>query len=96
MSEDGVDQKVDTFHEAETPVSIVLALDASGSMRKSADALMAAARTFVESLRPEDKLSLLFFSDGVVLAHDLGTNRQTSIEAIDSYKPLAARRSTTG
>ena len=34
VSEDGVDQKVDTFHEAATPVSIVLALDSSGSMRK--------------------------------------------------------------
>ena len=88
VSEDGEDQKVDTFHEATTPVSIVLALDASGSMRKSADALMGAARTFVESLRPEDKLSLLFFSDGVVTAHDLGTNRKTSVEAIDSYKPV--------
>jgi Ca-activated chloride channel homolog len=88
VSEDGVDQTVDTFHEAQTPVSIVLALDASGSMRKSADALVTAARTFVESLRPEDKLSLLFFSDGVVLAHDLGTNRQTSIEAIAAYKPV--------
>ncbi len=71
-----------------TPVSIVLALDASGSMRKTADAFMAAARTFVEALRPEDKLSLLFFSDGVLVAHDLGTNRQTSLEAIDGYKPV--------
>ncbi len=88
VSEDGEDQKVDTFHEATTPVSIVLALDASGSMRKSADALIGAARAFVESLRPEDKLSLLFFSDGVVTAHDLGTNRKTSLEAIDSYKPV--------
>ena len=88
VSEDGEDQKVDTFHEATTPVSIVLALDASGSMRKSADALIGAARAFVESLRPEDKLSLLFFSDGVVTAHDLGTNRKTSVEAIDSYKPV--------
>jgi len=88
VSEDGVDQKVDTFHEAEAPLSIVLALDASGSMRKSADALMAAARTFVESLRPQDKLSLLFFSDGVLVAHDLGTNRQTSLDAIDEYKPV--------
>ena len=52
VSEDGVDQKVDTFHEAETPLSIVLALDSSGSMRKTAEALMAAARTFVEALRP--------------------------------------------
>jgi VWFA-related protein len=88
VSEDGVDQKVDTFHEAATPVSIVLALDSSGSMRKSADALVAAARTFVDALRPEDKLSLLFFSDGVLVAHDLGTNRQTSIDAINGYKPI--------
>ena len=88
VSEDGVDQKVDTFHEAEMPLSIVLALDSSGSMRKSADALMAAARTFVEALRPQDKLSLLFFSDGVLVAHDLGTNRQTSLDAIDGYKPV--------
>jgi VWFA-related protein len=88
VSEDGVDQKVDTFHEAEDPVSIVLALDASGSMRKSADALVAAARTFVEALRPQDKLSLVFFSDGVVVAHDLGTNRQTSLDAIGSYRPV--------
>ena len=88
VSEDGVDQKVDTFHEAETPLSIVLALDSSGSMRKSADAVMAAARTFVEALRPQDKLSLLFFSDGVVAAHDLGTNRQTSLEAINGYKTV--------
>jgi VWFA-related protein len=88
VSEDGVDQKVDTFHEAATPVSIVLALDSSGSMRKSADALMAAARTFVDALRPEDKLSLLFFSDGVLVAHDLGTNRQTSLDAINGYRPV--------
>ncbi len=88
VSEDGIDQKVDTFHEAEAPLSIVLALDASGSMRKSAEALVAAARTFVDALRPQDKLSLLFFSDGVVVAHDLSTNRQTSIDAINGYKPV--------
>ena len=88
VSEDGVDQKVDTFHEAETPLSIVLALDSSGSMRKSAGALVAAARTFVEALRPQDKLALLFFSDGVLVAHDLGTNRQTSLDAIHTYNPV--------
>ena len=76
------------FTKPTTPLSIVLALDASGSMRKSADALMSAARTFVDALRPEDKLSLLFFSDGVLVAHDLGTNRQTSIDAINGYKPV--------
>ena len=88
VSEDGVEQKVDTFHEAETPLSIVLALDASGSMRKASEAVIAAARAFVEALRPQDKLSLLFFSDGVLVAHDLGTNRQTSFDAIDGYKAV--------
>jgi VWFA-related protein len=88
VSENGVDQKVDTFHEAATPVSIVLALDASGSMRKAADAVMASARAFVEALRAEDRLSLVFFSDGVAVAHDFGTNRQTSIDAINGYRPV--------
>jgi VWFA-related protein len=84
--ENGVEQKVDTFHEAETPVSIVLALDASGSMRKSAEAVMTAARSFVESLRPQDELAVLFFSDGVLMAHDLSKKREPSLAAFDEYK----------
>ena len=87
VSENGVEQRVDTFHEAATPVSIVLALDASGSMRKSTDAVAAAAKAFVDSLRPEDKLELLFFSDGVLVAHDFMTNRQPSLDAITAYRP---------
>jgi Ca-activated chloride channel homolog len=87
VQEDGVEQKVETFHEAVAPVSIVLVLDASGSMRKSADALTAAARTFVEALRPEDKLELVFFSDGVLTAHDFTTNRQLSLDALKAYRP---------
>jgi VWFA-related protein len=87
VSENGVEQRIDVFHEATTPVSIVLALDSSGSMRKSAEALAAAARTFVEALRPEDKLELLFFSDGVLVAHDFTTNRLPTLDAIASYQP---------
>ena len=83
--EDGVPQKVDTFQEAVAPVSIVLALDASGSMVKAADAVKAAAASFVEALRPEDSLSVLLFSDTSAFAHDLTTKRQQSIAAIDAY-----------
>lgn len=87
VEENGVPQKIDTFHEATTPVSIVLALDASGSMRKSADALAAAARAFVEALRPEDNLALSFFSDDVLVAHEFTTNREISLTAIAGYRP---------
>jgi VWFA-related protein len=85
--EDGVEQKIEVFHEALTPAWVVLALDASGSMRKSADGLVAAARDFVESLRPQDQLALLFFSDGVLMAHDFATKREPSLEAIKEYRP---------
>jgi VWFA-related protein len=84
--ENGVEQRIDTFHEAETPVSIVLALDASGSMRKSVEDVLAAARSFVEALRPQDELAVLFFSDGVLMAHDLSTKRDLSLNAFNDYQ----------
>jgi len=87
VEENGVEQQIDTFHEAVTPVSIVLALDSSGSMRKSAQAVAAAARAFVEGLRPEDNLQLIFFADVALVEHDFTTNRKLSLEAIDTYKP---------
>lgn len=83
--EDGVEQAIDAFHEAVAPVSIVLALDQSGSMRRSASAVIAAAHEFVGALRPEDSLAPLLFADHVVFAHDLTKDREAASKAIDSY-----------
>jgi Ca-activated chloride channel homolog len=83
--EDGVEQEVEVFHEAVSPVSIVFALDTSGSMRRVADDVKAAARSFVESLRPQDPLALILFSDRAVFAHDISTTRSWSLDAIDGY-----------
>ena len=83
--EDGIEQKVDAFHEVVAPVSIVLALDSSGSMKKSATEAMAAAREFVEVLRPEDSLGLLEFADRADLVHDLTTVRDGILKTIGQY-----------
>ena len=83
--EDGVPQKLEAFQEATTPVSIVFALDASGSMRKATEPLKAAARSFVEQVRPEDSLATLLFSDKVRFEHDLTTRRDWSLDAINHY-----------
>jgi VWFA-related protein len=83
--EDGVEQKIDAFHEAVAPVSIVLALDESGSMRKSAEAVVAAAHAFVGTLRPEDSLAPLLFADQVFFNHDLTKDRDAANKAIDGY-----------
>jgi Ca-activated chloride channel family protein len=85
--EDGVEQQIETFHEATNPLSIVLALDESGSMRKAADAVKAAAMSFVAALRPEDRLAVMRFSNGAVLERDPSTARSDSRKAIEAYAP---------
>ena len=84
--EDDVAQHVETFHEATQPVSIVLALDASGSMRRREADVIASARAFVAALRPEDKVGVMLFADDVTLVQDLTADRTASNQAIDGYK----------
>ena len=83
--ENGVQQKVDSFHEALDPVSIALTLDASGSMVKAADTVRETAREFVRAVRKEDKLAVVTFADEVRIEHALSADRALSMEAIDKY-----------
>jgi len=86
VTEDGVALSVDTFQEAVDPVGIVFALDASGSMKKSADAVRRAARDFVLAVRPEDRLAMITFADKPLFVHLMSANRQWSLDAIDKYE----------
>lgn len=83
--EDGVAQKLEAFQEAVTPVSIVFALDASGSMKQATEDVKAAAKAFVQNVRPEDALALILFANKAQFAHDMTTRRDWSVEAIDKY-----------
>jgi len=83
--EDEVPQTVDTFQEAVDPVSMVLTLDASGSMKRAADTVKKTATDFVLAVRPEDNLALITFADEAKFEHVLSTNRTWSIDAIKKY-----------
>jgi Ca-activated chloride channel homolog len=84
--EDGVAQKVETFQEATSPVSIVLVLDSSGSMKRASEQVVSAAAAFIGALRPEDSMGMLTFADKVDVVHAITTNRANSIEALVAYK----------
>ena len=84
--EDGEPQKIEAFQEALSPVSIVLALDESGSMRQEVDAVIAAARSFVLALPDKDKLAVMMFSDKAQMVHDLTSNRDMSLKAVGNYR----------
>jgi Mg-chelatase subunit ChlD len=77
--EDGVAQKVDTFQEAVLPVTFMLALDASGSMTRSAERAQQAAREFVGALRPEDPLGMILFADRAEYIHSQMVQRDHSL-----------------
>jgi VWFA-related protein len=83
--EEGVTQTIDTFQEAVDPVSIVMTLDSSGSMKNRAEQVKQTATEFVSQVRPEDKLALITFADRPMFAHTLSTNREFSYEAISEY-----------
>jgi Ca-activated chloride channel family protein len=67
LAEDDHPQKIAVFErESEMPLSLVLAIDTSGSVAKDLAIEKRAARTFVHSLlRPVDKLDLIDFSSDV-------------------------------
>jgi VWFA-related protein len=88
VTEDGDVQSVETFQEAVQDVSIVLALDSSGSMKKKETDVIASALEFVSALQEKDQLALLTFGDKVVFAHDLTRNRDFSRNAIAEYKAI--------
>jgi Ca-activated chloride channel homolog len=84
--EDGVEQKIEGFEEALAPVSVMLVLDASGSMKKAADDVKAAARTFINSLPKDDSLGLIQFADTSNLVMDLTKGRLLTLNAVDRYE----------
>jgi Ca-activated chloride channel homolog len=83
--EDGQPQSVETFQEAVDPVSIVLALDASGSMKRKEADVQSSAREFVSALQERDSLALVTFGDKVRFMHDLSRSREFSETAIGEY-----------
>ncbi len=67
LAEDGQSQKIAIFErDTSTPLSIVLAIDASESVLRDENLERSAAKHFVKALvRPQDELDLMEFSDTV-------------------------------
>jgi VWFA-related protein len=83
--EDGVPQEIDIFQEAVLPVTFMLALDSSGSMKRSTAQAQEAAREFIAAMRPEDQLGLILFGSKPNAVHAPMTRREASFKAIDDY-----------
>jgi Ca-activated chloride channel family protein len=65
--EDRVRQPIRLFRHEDTPVTVGLVVDHSGSMRPKLTEVIAAARSFVVSSNPEDELFVVNFNEHVTL-----------------------------
>jgi len=87
VREDEVDQEPITVAPKLTPLSVVLTLDTSGSMKKRLAQAQAAAKSFLASLQPADRVQVIRFSRDVKTLYPLGASRADAGAAIDSTVP---------
>ena len=88
--EDGVRQSIRLFRHEDIPVTVGLVIDHSGSTGSKLPDVIAAARSFVQTSNPEDRLFVVNFNEKVTLGLPDGmsfTNRSEELERAISGAP---------
>ena len=80
--EDGAPQKIRLFRHEDTPVTVGLVIDHSGSMREKLPEVTAAARAFVKSSNPNDQMFVVNFNETVSLGLPAGVRFSDSAEQL--------------
>jgi Ca-activated chloride channel homolog len=81
--EDGVKQKISSFNEQESPLSLGIVVDASGSMKSVAHAYREVALKIISQLKPEDEAFLVQFKAEPELIQEFTRDRQALETAVD-------------
>jgi VWFA-related protein len=81
--EDGVEQQILRFEPTDTPFSVVIMLDMSGSTLSFRQLIRMSASRFVDALSPSDRVAVIEFYDKVNLRNDFTTNRNVIFNSIN-------------
>jgi len=83
VEEDGRRQELTHFdHNEDTPVSVGIVLDTSGSMRTKLDTATNAVDRFVRTIHPDDDIFLMAFNNEVYLLQDFTNDRSKLRKAL--------------
>jgi len=80
--QDGTLQPIRLFRHEDTPVTIGLVVDHSGSMREKLGEVTAAARTFVRASNPGDQMFVVNFNEDVSLGLPVGMRFSNSADEL--------------
>ena len=88
IQENGVEQKIAYFATTDSPFSVVLLIDTSGSTRFRLDDIQRSAINFVDKLKQTDSVMVMSFDDRIEVLCKATTDREVITKAI--------RRTRTG
>ncbi len=81
--ENGVERRVTDVSPANEPFNLVLLLDVSGSVEERMDFIRKAARDFLRTTSPQDRISIISFRDDIQIISDFSTDRQLLSKKLD-------------
>src|SRR5215471_5459147 len=91
VTEDKVPQKIEFFNREQVPVSLVFAIDTSGSMRPKLDTVVKASTNLVKESKKGDEIGVIEFKDQPELLEEFTSDVN---DVIDTLNGLVASRQT--
>jgi VWFA-related protein len=73
--ENGIERRVTNVAPANEPFNLVLLLDVSGSVEERMEFIRKAARDFLHTTSPQDRISIISFRDDIQVISDFSTDR---------------------
>lgn len=84
--EEGAEQKVESLRYETRPITVGLLIDCSGSMQFQIGEAKRAAKSFLGTLRSEDRCFVIAFNHNIDIIKDLEGDTDEAIEAIDKIE----------
>ncbi len=81
--ENGEERKIMNVEPTSAPFNIVLLLDVSGSVEERMDFIRKAARNFLNTVGPQDRIAIVSFRDDIQVISDFTTDRRLLSERLD-------------
>ena len=81
--ENGIERRVTNVAPANEPFNLVLLLDVSGSVEERMDFIRKAARDFLRTASPQDRISIISFRDDIQIISDFSTDRAMLSRKLD-------------
>ena len=83
--EGGAERKVVEVTPATEPFNLILLLDVSGSVEERIDFIRKAARDFLNTVSPQDRIAIIGFRDDIQIISDFTTDRSLLSKKLDDF-----------